>query len=290
MTRAQDKVAVVTGGAAGLGAAIVRRLVVEGANVIATDTRAAAGHRLADELGCEFIEHDVTDEAQWQRVISEVETLHGALHILVNGVGVEGPFEPMNLETMRLCDWQAVHRAHVEGVFLGCRAAIPALRRSGGGTIINLSPTTGLSPTPELIAHGASQAAVLYLTKSIALYCAKAASAIRCNSVHPAIVMTSWMEQVGAARARECYATIEQATQELKSQLPRHEFQAWDDVADAVLFLVSGDAKHITGQALVVDGGRSPSRGGAIGTISERLGDDFGFMPKLVLRQAGWMS
>jgi len=169
MPRTEEKVVIVTGGATGLGAAIVRRLMLEGAKVIVTDIQTDAGQKLADELGCAFLNQDVTDEKRWEAAIGQVEERHGALHVLVNNAGIEGPFDIANPENTRLSDWQAIHRVNVEGVFLGCRAAIPALRRAGGGSIINLSSTAGLGATPDYTAYGASKAAVRHLTTSVAL-------------------------------------------------------------------------------------------------------------------------
>ena len=135
ITRAQEKIAIVTGGASGLGAAIARRLVSEGAKVTITDLQADAGRALAQQLGCDFLDQDVTDEKRWEAVIAQVEGRHGALHILVNNAGIEGPLDFSNPENTRLSDWRTVQRVNVEGVFLGCRAVIPALRRAGGGAI-----------------------------------------------------------------------------------------------------------------------------------------------------------
>jgi 3(or 17)beta-hydroxysteroid dehydrogenase len=257
MARAQDRVAVVTGGAAGLGAAIVRRLVSEGANVIATDIQVGPGQKLADELGCEFVEQDVTDEKQWEMVINQVESLHGALHIVVNSAGIEGSFEMANPDCTRLSDWQAAHRVNVEGMFLGCRAAIPALRRSGGGAIVNLSSTAGLAPTSDFVAYAASKAAILHLTKLVALQCAKNSAKIRCNSVHPGVVLTPTMKRIIATEARERGLSAEQVVCELKSGIPQGGFQTPEDIASTVLFLASDEAKHITGLAVSVDDGCS---------------------------------
>src|SRR4029077_8230391 len=122
--------ALVTGGASGLGAAIIRRLVSEGAKVAITDIQSDVGRRLGEELGCDFFDQDVTDERRWAAVIGEVERRFGALHILVNNAGIEGPMDAADPETTTLIDWQKIHRVNVEGLFLGCRNAIPAMRRA----------------------------------------------------------------------------------------------------------------------------------------------------------------
>lgn len=238
-----------------MGAAIARRLVSEGAQVIVTDIQSGVGQRLAEELDCAFMNQDVTDEGQWDTVIRDVEARYGALHVLINNAGMEGPFDTANPENTRLSDWQAIHRVNVEGVLLGCRAAIPALRRSGGGVIINLSSTAALAATPDFTAYGASKAAVLHLTKSVALHCARNGSKIRCNSVHPGIVLTPMLERISEEVAKRRGISAEQVLNDFKSAIPQGEFQEPEDVANAVLFLASNEAKHITGLAMVVDGG-----------------------------------
>src|SRR6185437_9474356 len=173
MMRIPGKVAVVTGGASGLGAAIAKRLVEEGAIVTITDIRANEGRAVAESMGCSFLEHDVTNEGSWSAVISKVEQRHRGLHVLVNNAGVEGSFDLADPETTTLSEWRALQCVNVEGAFLGCRTGIPTLRRSGGGAIINMSSTAGLEATPRYVAYGASKAAVRHLTMSVALHCAR---------------------------------------------------------------------------------------------------------------------
>ena len=253
--RLDQKVAIVTGGAFGLGAAIVRRLVSEGAKVVITDIQDVAGQGLADELGCEFIHQDVTNEKQWDAVISKVAERYGGLHILINNAGIEGPFDIANPENTLLADWQAIHRINVEGTFLGCRTAIPALRRAGGGAIVNMSSTASLGATPDFTAYGASKAAVRHLTKSVALHCARTGSKIRCNSIHPGIVLTPMLYRIADNLAKRNSSSREAELERFRAAIPQGEFQDMEDVAAAVAFLVSDDAKHITGLAMVIDGG-----------------------------------
>jgi 3(or 17)beta-hydroxysteroid dehydrogenase len=255
VSRVKEKVAVVTGGGSGLGAAVVRRLVSEGARVIVTDIQAEVGQALADELDCDFLRQDVSDEKQWEGLMHRVIERYAALHILVNNAGIEGPFDAATPETTRLSDWQAVHRVNVEGVFLGCRAAIPVLRGSGGGCIINMSSTAALEATPQFTAYGASKAAVRHITKSVALHCAKDGSRIRCNSVHPGVVLTPMLHRICEDIAKRRGISAKEVVDEFKSAIPQGEFQEPEDIANAVLFLASDEAKHITGLAMIVDGG-----------------------------------
>jgi 3(or 17)beta-hydroxysteroid dehydrogenase len=175
--------------------------------------------------------------------------------VLVNNAGIEGPFDLSDPESALLSDWQSIHRANVEGVFLGCRAAIPALRRSGGGAIINVSSTAALGATPEFAAYGASKAAVRHLTTSVALHCAKNGSRIRCNSVHPGIVLTPMLLRICASLARRRGIGAAEVLAEFEAAIPQGELQEPEDIAGAVSFLASAEARHITGLAMVIDGG-----------------------------------
>src|SRR5690606_37164137 len=156
--RVAGKVAIVTGGASGLGAAIAAMLVREGAKVTITDVNVEAGKALAEKLHCRFLGQDVSDEKRWDEVIETVEEEDGALHILVNNAGVGDAVDNATPEDTRLSDWQRIHRINMEGVFIGCRAAIPAMKRAGGGSIINMSSIAALVATPFITAYGASKA------------------------------------------------------------------------------------------------------------------------------------
>lgn len=247
--------AIVTGAASGLGAAIAERLAREGARIVLTDIQRETGGELAGRLGCEFIAQDVTLEKGWNGLIAHVMSRYGSLRILVNNAGVEGPFEAADPESTSLADWQRVHRVNVEGVFLGCRAAIPALRASGGGAIINISSTAALGATPDFVAYGASKAAVRHLTRSIALHCARNGSRITCNSVHPGVVLTPMLLRIADELAKKHQSSRAAELERFKAAIPQGEFQEADDVAAAVAFLASAEAGHVTGTALVIDGG-----------------------------------
>jgi len=255
MGRVNGKVAIVTGGAAGLGASISTLLVREGAKVTITDVLTQQGLELAATLNCEFLEQDVTDERQWDVVVSYVEQKHGGLHILVNNAGVIGNVDRADPETTSLVDWRAIQVVNVEGVFLGCRAAIPVMRRSGGGSIVNISSESAIIPEPYFLAYGASKAAVRHLTKSVAMYCAKNGSKVRCNSVHPGIILTSMVRHIIECKARSESISMEESTNRFKSTIPMGEFQEPVDIAHGVLYLASDEARFVTGTKLCVDGG-----------------------------------
>jgi 3(or 17)beta-hydroxysteroid dehydrogenase len=261
MGRLDGKVALITGGASGLGAAISRRFAAEGAKIVIVDVQESAGQGLADEFGCIFFRQDVTDEALWAEIVRKVEARFGGLHILVNNAGITGPMDRVSPENTTLSDWRKIHEINVEGVFLGCRAAIPVLRRSGGGAIVNMSSIAALVPMPDGLAYGASKAAVCHITKSVALHCARDGSKIRCNSVHPGNILTPMLQRAMEDIATRCGVSYEQVFDEFRLESPQGEFQEPEDIASAVLFLVSDEARHVTGIKLVVDGGMALSSG-----------------------------
>jgi 3(or 17)beta-hydroxysteroid dehydrogenase len=258
----KSKVALVTGGATGLGKAIAQRLAAEGARVVISDVQAELGQATATECGFTFLKQDVCDEAQWVEIVQEIEKRHGQLHILVNNAGILGPMDAINPENTRLADWKKVFAVNVDGVFLGCRAAIPAMRRAGGGAIINISSVAGLLATPYATAYGATKATVRQLTKSVAQHCAQERLNIRCNSVHPGNVrdpqshrQPSMWEKHAADTARERGVPLEEVVAEAQQGTPMGDLTLPEDVAAAVAFLASDDARHITGEKLIVDGG-----------------------------------
>lgn len=257
MHRLGSKVALVTGGASGLGLAIARRFVAEGARVVITDVHVSTGESAAAREGFTFFEHDVTREDQWARIVEQIEAQFGALHVLVNNAGIAGPLDFPNAENIRLQDWRKVQAVNVEGTLIGCRSVIPLLRRSGGGSIVNMSSIAAELPGPDSMAYAASKATVRHLTKSIAVYCARTRSGIRCNSVHPGNCLTDMVRGAAEEMARNKGVTAQAVLDEMKSQIPQGEFILPEDVAAAVLFLASDEAKHITGAKLVVDGGQT---------------------------------
>lgn len=247
MARLEDKVIIVTGAAAGLGAAIAERLTEEGARVVATDIAAREG----------VLAQDVTDEARWRTLIDETLSTHGRLDGLVNNAGIGPSTGAMDPEGANVADWRRIYGVNVEGVFLGCKYAMPAIAQTGGGSIVNLSSIAALVPTPFLAAYGASKAAVAQFTRSVALHCCEKGYAIRCNSVHPGQVRTPMHDELIARTMADHGLTEEQAAQAFLAKVPMREWQEAVDIANAALFLLSDEARFITGTAIVVDGGMS---------------------------------
>lgn len=249
MTRLKNKHAVITGAARGIGEGIARAFIAEGAQVLLTDINTALGQSLAKEIGAEFMKLDVQSEADWDALA----TARPHIDILVNNAGVTG-FEsgvgPHDPENASLDDWRAVHAVNTDGTFLGCRYAIRAMRESGGGAIINISSRSGLVGIPGASAYAASKAAIRNHTKSVALYCAQQGLDIRCNSVHPAAILTPmWEPMLGEGEAREATMAA------LVKDTPMQRFGTVDEVAALCVLLASDEARYITGAEMTIDGG-----------------------------------
>ncbi|MDI7775027.1 glucose 1-dehydrogenase [Asticcacaulis sp. EMRT-3] len=250
MDRLAGKIIVVTGGASGIGEAIARAAIHERARVIIADIHRPPGLKLAQELGPEahFLELDVAEETSWAAGLDAVVAAHGRLDVLVNNAGVtghagDGQNDP---EHTSLDEWRRVMRVNLDGVFLGCKHAIRVMRATGGGSIINMSSRSGLVGVPHQAAYAASKAAVRNHTKSVALYCAEQGLNIRCNSVHPAAILTPMWEAMlkDGADAKAVAAAS-----------PLHRFGRLDEVAAIVTLLASDEATFITGSEFNIDGG-----------------------------------
>lgn len=252
MGRLINKVALITGGAMGIGEACARLMAKEGAAVGISDLNVERGSSLAEEINCTgspalFVEQDVGDEAQWRRVMAAVVDRFGRLDIVVNnaGVGIGGDVEHATLD-----DWHRLMRVNLDGVFLGTKYGVQTLRRFGGGSIVNVSSIEGLIGDPNLAAYNASKGGVRLLTKSAALYCAKAGYAIRVNSVHPGYIWTPMVEHY-----LEAAGNVEEGRKKLDALHPVGHVGEPNDIAYGVLYLSSDESKFITGAELVIDGG-----------------------------------
>jgi len=255
MGRLDGKNALVTGGASGLGRSTAQRLAAEGATVVISDLNRDLGVQTAAELGVGFLAQDVTAEDQWPEVIGEIEARHGPLGILVNNAGIAGAVDAVSPENTRFADWKQIMSVNLDGVFLGCRAGIAAMRRGGGGSIVNVSSIAALLATPDSTAYGASKAAVRQLTKSVAQYCASEDLGIRCNSVHPGEVRTPLWERYVRGTAAVAGVAEDVIVADARARVPLGDFPLPEDIAAAVAFLCSDDARFVTGTELIVDGG-----------------------------------
>lgn len=250
----EGKVAIVTGGASGLGLAIAERLAEEGVKVVISDINEALGQRVARDRGFAFYAQDVVDEGRWESLISAVEYEVGPLEILINNAGIAGA-TGFNPETATLSDWRRTVAINLDGVFLGCRAAIKAMRRTGHGGIVNISSMAAMRATPHMTAYGAAKAGVRQLTQSVAQYCAQQRLNIRCNSVHPGYVRTSLWDSAGEAMAARRGVNLDSIVAEAETIIPLGDMTRPSDIAAGVAFLASDDARHMTGEQLIIDGG-----------------------------------
>lgn len=248
MGRLQNKVALITGGASGLGAGVARRFIEEGATTVISDVN-PDGRGVAGELGATFLSQDVRSEQSWEDVIAAVVAQHGRLDVLVNNAGI---FASHPVDETPLEDWQRVLDVNLTGVFLGCKHGVREMKNNSGktaGSIINLSSVVGLRGQLGGSAYSASKGGVRLLTKSVALE--NAALGIRCNSIHPGIIETPILDPLFAASDDEA-AMRERIEQSLPMGYmgePAH------DIGNLAVFLASDESRYITGAELVSDGG-----------------------------------
>ena len=248
--RVEGKVAIVTGGASGLGAESARRLAREGACVVVTDLAAEAGQAVADQITgaggrSHFMVHDVTDEAAWARVVAETKARFNRIDVLVNNAGI-GEGEPFLEST--LAGWRKVISINLDGVYLGMRTVAPEMAASGGGSIINISSILGKVGFPGATAYCASKGGVLLLTKATALELAPLG--IRVNSVHPGFIETPMV-------ANSLLAS-ENGNEMKEMLISRHALGRLGvprEIGDGVVFLASDESSFMTGSELVIDGG-----------------------------------
>lgn len=248
----RGKSAIVTGGALGIGRACALKLAEEGAAVAVTDVDVGKGPLVVEEIRSRggdaiFINHDVSDEAGWEHVVKLAVERYKKLDVLVNNAGVA---LAKDVEHTTLAEWRSLMSINLDGVFLGTKHAILAMKAAGGGSIVNLSSIEGLVGDPNLAAYNASKGGVRLLTKSAALYCAKSGYNIRVNSVHPGYIWTPMVENFLKSQG-----DVAQGRKALDSLHPIGHVGEPDDIAYGVLYLASDEAKFVTGTELVIDGG-----------------------------------
>ncbi len=247
--RVEDKVAIVTGAASGIGRGTAEVLAREGARVVLTDLNEEQGREAAKAIGGDavFVRHDVSDEASWQAVIDATLGRFGRLDVLVNNAGI---IIVADVESTTVEQWRKIMAVNAEGVFLGCKHAIPVMRKSGGGSIINLSSAAGLVGTPPFAAYSASKGAVRILTKTVAAHCREKGDGIRCNSIHPGGIDTPMV----AAITRAPQSNIRDI-EELEAPGRAIGYGKPADIGYLVLYLASDESRFMTGAELVIDGG-----------------------------------
>jgi len=259
MGRMEGKVALVTGAGSGIGEAIARAFAAEGARVMVSDIRDEAGRQVADSLaaGAQYRHLDVREEAEWAAAMGAILEAYGRVDVVVNNAGItglEGARVASDPENTALEDWRAVFATNVDGTFLGCKYAIQAMRGqgagSGSGSIVNISSRSGLVGIPGAAAYAASKAAIRNHTKTVALYCAEQGLKIRCNSIHPAAILTPmWEPMLGEGAGRE------ERMQAVVAGIPVRRFGRPDEVAAIAVLLASDEVTYMTGTEVNLDGG-----------------------------------
>lgn len=241
MKRVNKKVALVTGGASGLGRSSAILLAREGARVVISDLDDAEGHKVVKQIQEEggeaiFFKQDVASEASWKDIMNAITSTYGKLHIVANsaGIGVGGNVEEVSLE-----DWKRLMSINLDGVFLGTKYGIQAMRKHGeGGSIINFSSIEGIIGDPNLPAYNASKGGVTLFSKSAALHCAKAGYRIRVNTIHPGYIWTPMVENYLKAQG-----SVEEGRKFLDSLHPVGHVGEPDDIGYGVVYLASDESK-----------------------------------------------
>lgn len=252
MRRMENKVAVVTGSAKGIGRATCLVLAEAGAKIAVTDILDEEGKQVVEQIRegggiAEFSHLDTSSEKDVSKVFSEIYEQFGAIHVLVNNAGISGTNKPTHEISEQ--EWDQVMDINLKGVFLCTKHAIPRIKQSGGGSIINLSSIYGIISAPDLPPYHASKGAIRLMTKTDALLYAK--EGIRVNSVHPGFIWTPLVEQL-ASQSKE---GTEAFRQNLESRHPIGRVGQPEDIAYGILYLASDESKFVTGSELVIDGG-----------------------------------
>jgi 3(or 17)beta-hydroxysteroid dehydrogenase len=246
MGKMQGKVALITGGASGLGAEDARTLAREGAKVVITDLQDELGAQVASEIpGCLYLHHDVRSEAGWAEVVAQTLSTFGRLDTLVNNAGL---VRFGNIEELSYADYKLQLDVMLDGTFLGCRAAIPHMTKGGGGAIINMASVGGLKAISAIPAYSAAKAGIIGMTRSVAIHCQEQKYAIRCNALAPGGIVTPMTAQA-LAELPEGDPGLDQAS--------NHGMGQPSDIASMVLYLASDDGRHITGTTITIDNGET---------------------------------
>lgn len=268
MARVKQKVAIVTGGASGIGRATAELLAREGATVVVTDIDVKEGEQVVENIkanggSATFHQQNVVDEDRWKEVIELTLKEFGKLDVLVNNAGIApgGPIVEMSLDA-----WKNLMEVNVDSVFLGTKYAIPAMSASGGGSIINLSSVAGIRGAPGLTAYNATKGAVRLFTKGAAKECAANQTGIRVNSVHPGIIDTAIWAKMDTSMKENGGVSILPPSEAganapdveaiaAMSLVPMGHAGKPEEIAAGILFLASDESSHMTGSELVIDGG-----------------------------------
>lgn len=258
MARLQDKVALVTGGTSGIGAASVRRLSAEGAQVIFTGRNAAAGEAVGRETGALFHRHEVDDRPGWNDLMAMIRARFGRLDIAFANAGIEGG--DTDIEKIDLDAWDALVSVNLTGPMLTAKHAIALMRdnpEGPGGSIILNSSMNGILALGGNVGYSTTKGALRLLAKSIAMHCANNGLTIRCNSIHPGVVETQLIKDA-IAHSPDPAA----ARRTLEGLAPMKRMATMEEVAGLVVYLASDEAAFVTGAEYVIDGGSTAGLNG----------------------------
>ncbi len=246
MGKMDGLVALITGGASGLGAEDARVLAAEGATVVITDVQDELGEQVASEIpNCTYFNHDVRDEARWEDIVAETLERFGRLDTLVNNAGL---VRFANVEEADYDDFRLQTEVMLNGTFLGCKAAIPHISRDGSGSIINMASVAGLKGISAIPAYTAAKAGIIGMTRSIAVHCREQKYRIRCNAIAPGGIVTPMTDQALAELPDGDPG---------REQTETHGMGQPIDIANMVLYLACADGKHITGTTITIDNGET---------------------------------
>jgi|TARA_B100001245_G_scaffold234553_1_gene220403 3(or 17)beta-hydroxysteroid dehydrogenase len=251
MGRLDNKVAIITGGAMGLGAADSTLFAKEGAKVILTDVASDAGQKTADEIGATFMQQDVTDEERWKEIIAETVNLHGKLDILVNNAGIVEVGDPENQTT---AEYRKTMAVHMDSTFFGCKYSIPVMAETGGGSIVNMCSIASVQGESYVAAYCAAKGAIEAYTRAVAVHCGLKKNGVRCNSIHPSGIATPMVASVPDKMNAKFGAAPNQDAPVSKTGEPI-------DIAYAALYLASDESKFMNGAQLRVDNAMSVASG-----------------------------
>jgi 3(or 17)beta-hydroxysteroid dehydrogenase len=256
MTRLKNKVCLITGAAKGIGKATAELFIKEGAIVILSDLDDKTGQSIATTLGehAEYHHLDVSNEDKWATIITHIKDKYGKLDVLVNNAGIcllPAKWGPCNPEHISMEAWHHTQAINADSVVLGCKHAISLMKNNkADSSIVNMSSRSGCVGVPTMAAYAASKAIMRNYSKTVALYCAQQGYKIRCNSLHPAAILTDiWEAMLGEGKERE------EGLKEMSANIPLKRMGTAEDVANAVVFFASEESSFITGAELQIDGG-----------------------------------
>jgi 3(or 17)beta-hydroxysteroid dehydrogenase len=246
MGRMEGKVALITGGASGLGAEDARLLAREGAKVVITDIQDELGEKVAAEIpGCLYLRHDVRSENRWAEVVADTLSAFGRLDTLVNNAGV---VRFADVEELSYADYKFQVEIMLDGTFLGCRAAIPTMTKGGGGSIINMASVAALKGIASIPAYAAAKGGIISMTRSIAAHCHQKGYEIRVNAIAPGGIVTPMTDF-----AREAMPEADHGREQPRG----HNMGQPSDIANMVLYLACEDGRHVSGTTITIDNGET---------------------------------